>query len=46
MKTGTNKPAAPARLVRLGNARQQTKASFDGKQAELIHPDRLYTVGG
>jgi len=46
MKIDTNKSAVPVRLVRLGNARQQTKASFTGKQVELLHPDLQYTIGG
>ncbi len=46
MKTIINKPASSSRVIRLGSARRQTKASFTGTRAELVHPDLVYTPGG
>ena len=46
MKTGIDKSNAPARAVRLGEARHLTKASFTGIATELVSPHRLYTPGG
>jgi len=46
MKTGINNSSTPAPVVRLGNARRLTKASFTGLTAELVSPYRLYSIGG
>ncbi len=46
MKISTAKSSAPTPVVRLGDARRLTKASFTGLTAELVSPYRLYSIGG